>query len=63
MIPKIKCCLNCKDRAEKCHAYCERYKAEKEEYEKAKERIDKERHAEASLEGRKIEAIRRMMRK
>jgi len=35
----IRCCLNCPDRTVSCHSTCERYRKEREAWEKRKEEI------------------------
>lgn len=36
---KIKCCTDCQDRHVGCHGDCEKYKAEREAYEKERDEI------------------------
>lgn len=49
MISTIKCCHDCQFRTETCHSTCKRYKQEKEEWEKRKEEIRKEKDKRPDL--------------
>lgn len=49
MISTIKCCHKCGFRTETCHASCKRYKEEKENWEKTKEIIKKEKQKRFDL--------------
>ena len=46
---KIKCCLDCTDRYPACHDSCEKYIAEKAEYDAEQEIINKKRRQELEL--------------
>lgn len=49
MVSTIKCCHNCQFCTETCHISCEQYRKEREEWEKTKQAIKKERDKKIDL--------------
>ena len=50
-------CQGCPERTPGCHDHCEKYKAEKAEYEARKEEINKEKKVRYSVNAQKYDAI------
>lgn len=56
-------CKDCGDRHAACHCTCERYKKWKEESDKIKEEINKNKHIQNDIYSAKKDAINRITRK
>lgn len=56
----IRCFYQCPDRVLHCHETCEKYKAEKEEYLKAKSEVKKQHNKDKAITNAMVENKRRV---
>lgn len=57
------CCKDCEERYVGCHSTCEKYLQEKEKYGEHRDKIRKNRSAEADIKGAITSGVRRMQGK
>lgn len=58
----IRCCKDCKERHPACWDSCEKYKAEKAEYDELNARIRKDKELKSGLDEQRIKAMQRIMK-